>query len=519
MNKMKSIFKTTCIKARYRATIISEITIKYIKRAGNVTGRGAAMLMVSLGSQIKKAAKKTVCAIGANKKKVAIGALTACAFAFCGLATFNALTAYEYSYDGQTLGIVAEPECVYDGIEQAEETLTKEIGAQVVIDKNEDIQVKRVLKDTDKVGEEEDVVNALTSIEKIKVVSYALNITSTIDKKTGETTTHSIYLDTKEHVDEVLNKIKSEYTKDIEPKKLLEVKFEEGISATESKVLLEDIIDTPAAIKFINTGGIEEKIHVVKLGDSVASIASKYDVSRKNLKKWNSKIKDDNILYVGQEIQLREQIPLLHVITKQNVTITEDFDAQIKYDDTDNLYKGQEIVTKEGKSGNRTVNADIIERNGKQIDRIDLSFVVHKEPTISEVMRGTKERPDKIGKGYYSDPMSGSHTSSFGNRWGRLHAGMDIAGPSGTNVYAADAGVVTSAGSTSNGYGIAVRIDHGKGRTTYYAHNSKVLVKVGDIVYRGQQIAESGNTGNSTGPHLHFETRFGGVAKDPAKYL
>ena len=496
-----NFFKAVGIKARYRITIISKFAIDFLKRNTFNLGRMLAVFVL------------------ANKKRIALGAATACVFVVCAVAAINGMTGYEYSYNGETLGVVEKAECVYDGIKKAEQALTQKVGAQVVIDEEEDIQLKRVIKDADKVSEEEDVVNALTSIENIKVIAYAVNITKTVDAKAGETTSHSIYLDTRENADAVLNSVKGKYTEDIDPKELVGASFEENVTITESKVFLEDIVDTSSAIKAIMNGGVKEKIHVVELGDSLASIADKYNVSRKNLKKWNWFIEDDNVVYVGQKIHLEKQVPLLNVITKKNVTITEDFDAKTDYTDTDKLYKGQEIVTKEGKSGNRTVNADIIEKNGKQTDRIDLNFVINKEPIATEAMRGTKKRPDKIGKGYYYNPMNGSHTSSFGSRWGRIHEGMDIAGPVGSSVFAADAGVVTEAGGTSNGYGIAVRIDHGKGRTTYYAHNSKVLVKVGDIVYRGQQIAESGNTGSSTGPHLHFETRFNGVPKNPGKYL
>lgn len=493
-------FKAVGIKLRYRIAIISEIAVIFLRRNAYNIGR------------------RTISLASVNRKKVIIGAATACAFIICTVAAINGLTGYEYSYNGQILGVVDKVESVYSGIEKAERTLTQKVGARVVIDEDEDIQVKRVIKDADEVSEEQDVVKALTSIKEIKAIAYAVNIAK-VDPKTGETTTHSIYLDTRESADSVLNSIKKKFTKNIDRDELVGVYFEENVSIIESKAFLKDIVDTRAAVKTIMNGGIKERIHVVELGDSLASIASKYNVSRENLKKWNWFIEDDNIVYVGQKIHLQKQIPLLNVITKRNIMITEDFDAKTDYTDTDKLYKGQEIVTKEGKSGNRTVNADIIERNGKQIDRIDLKFVVNKEPEIAEALRGTRERPDKISKGYYFNPMNGSHTSSFGSRWGRVHEGMDIAGPVGSSVFAADAGVVTEAGATSNGYGIAVRIDHGDGRTTYYAHNSKVLVKVGDTVYRGQQIAESGNTGNSTGPHLHFETRFNGVAKDPGKYL
>lgn len=88
----------------------------------------------------------------------------------------------------------------------------------------------------------------------------------------------------------------------------------------------------------------------------------------------------------------------------------------------------------------------------------------------------------------------------------------------GTTVMAADGGTVTYAG-YSGAYGYLVTIDHQNGMETRYAHNSELLVSVGDKVYQGQSIAKSGNTGRSTGPHVHFEIRVDGVAKDPLNYL
>jgi murein DD-endopeptidase MepM/ murein hydrolase activator NlpD len=111
-------------------------------------------------------------------------------------------------------------------------------------------------------------------------------------------------------------------------------------------------------------------------------------------------------------------------------------------------------------------------------------------------------------------PARGSVTSEFGSRWGRLHAGLDIAGPIGTPIWAAKAGSVVVAG-TQSGYGTTVVLDHGGGMTTLYGHQSRLAVSVGQSVSQGQVIGYVGNTGRSTGPHLHFETRYGGSPRSP----
>ncbi|RDI74946.1 Membrane-bound metallopeptidase [Gaiella occulta] len=115
-------------------------------------------------------------------------------------------------------------------------------------------------------------------------------------------------------------------------------------------------------------------------------------------------------------------------------------------------------------------------------------------------------------------PVSGTVTSGFGPRDGRTHEGIDIAVPSGTPVGAAASGTVIQAG-WLGGYGILVVIDHGNGVSTAYAHNSGVAVTVGQRVTQGQVIAYAGSTGNSSGPHVHFEVRVGGSAVDPLGYL
>lgn len=115
-------------------------------------------------------------------------------------------------------------------------------------------------------------------------------------------------------------------------------------------------------------------------------------------------------------------------------------------------------------------------------------------------------------------PVRASVTSEFGNRWGRLHAGIDIGASTGTPIKAAKAGEVILAG-TQGGYGNAVIVDHGGGLTTMYAHQSRVAVRTGQTVSQGELLGYVGSTGHSTGPHLHFETRVSGSPQNPRRYL
>jgi murein DD-endopeptidase MepM/ murein hydrolase activator NlpD len=115
-------------------------------------------------------------------------------------------------------------------------------------------------------------------------------------------------------------------------------------------------------------------------------------------------------------------------------------------------------------------------------------------------------------------PVNGPVVSPFGMRWGRLHAGIDIAVPSGTPIHAAAAGTVVIAGWVS-GYGNYTCIDHGGGLATCYAHQQSFAVGVGAHVDQGQVIGYSDCTGHCFGPHLHFEVRINGTPVDPLGYL
>ncbi len=123
-----------------------------------------------------------------------------------------------------------------------------------------------------------------------------------------------------------------------------------------------------------------------------------------------------------------------------------------------------------------------------------------------------------IGTGRLIWPVRGPINSPFGQRWGRLHAGIDIGVPTGTPVRAADAGRVVLSGPTG-GYGNYMCIQHTRSLSTCYAHNSRLGARKGDRVRQGQVIARAGSTGNSTGPHLHFETRVNGTPVNPRRYL
>lgn len=139
-------------------------------------------------------------------------------------------------------------------------------------------------------------------------------------------------------------------------------------------------------------------------------------------------------------------------------------------------------------------------------------------PPLGPVENYLPRHPGKFSG--YIWPTKGVLTSGYGWRWGRMHRGIDIAGPIGTPIVAAAPGTVITSGWNSGGYGYMVEIQHADGSITLYAHNNRLLVREGQHVEQGEQIAEMGSTGYSTGPHSHFEVHLPGQgAVNPMAYL
>jgi murein DD-endopeptidase MepM/ murein hydrolase activator NlpD len=149
--------------------------------------------------------------------------------------------------------------------------------------------------------------------------------------------------------------------------------------------------------------------------------------------------------------------------------------------------------------------------------RRELDALEREQKRVERLLVNTSA-PIRPGSGRFIWPVNGTFTSPFGPRWGRLHAGIDLAAPTGTAIRAADTGQVALAG-WYGGYGNYTCIAHTRTLTTCYGHQSRILVQKGDVVRQGQVIGAVGSTGHSTGPHLHFEVRIGGKPVDPMGYL
>lgn len=208
--------------------------------------------------------------------------------------------------------------------------------------------------------------------------------------------------------------------------------------------------------------------------------------------------------------------PILNIDITLNETVKEAIMPKTTILSTNEIYLGQS-KNQEGLPGEKEVLKEITYSNGTKINEKNISEKVTVEPKDNIVYKGVKD-PIAGGVAFLENPSRGSITSNYGARWGKVHKGIDIAGNIGDPIKAALDGKVIEAYYSSS-YGNVITIEHGNGIQTLYAHCSKLLAKEGQEVKRGDIIAKIGNTGRSTGPHLHFELKVNGSAINPIKYI
>lgn len=287
------------------------------------------------------------------------------------------------------------------------------------------------------------------------------------------------------------------------------MEFADPIEIVENYVSPEEITDIDAAIELVIKDKEKNKIYQVGEGDCPSIVAEKNDMTLARLVELNGFADENQMLRVGDELIVAVPEPELSVIVKEEASYQEEYTAETVYIDNTEWYTTKEEVISEGAPGLRQVTAVADLRNGKEVARNITAEHILKESTPSVIERGTIVPPT------YIKPLSGGiFTSGFGARWGTVHKGIDWACPTGTPVVASSGGTIARA-EWSDSYGYVVYMSHPDGRQTRYAHLDKLLVEAGETVEQGETIALSGNTGDSTGPHVHFEILINGVQVDP----
>ncbi|WP_242831972.1 peptidoglycan DD-metalloendopeptidase family protein [Butyrivibrio sp. VCD2006] len=301
---------------------------------------------------------------------------------------------------------------------------------------------------------------------------------------------------------------------------LMSIDFGDKVEVVESYLPASEITDIATAIDEVTKDQETNQIYEIKSGDTLGTIAEDFGLPLDKLIAMNETIEnEESKIRAGDEIIVTVPEPELAVVYTTQQYYEEDYEADIIYKDNDSWYTTRTEVIQEPSAGHRKVVAKVSYINNTETGRDIQKEEVTYEAVPKIVERGTIVPPT------YIKPISGGRQSSgFGRRnaptkgASTFHKGIDWATPVGTAVMASNAGVVTRAG-WGRGYGYVIYISHADGRETRYGHLSKILVKPGQSVSQGQKIALSGNTGVSTGAHLHFEILINGAQVNPLNYL
>ena len=262
--------------------------------------------------------------------------------------------------------------------------------------------------------------------------------------------------------------------------------------------------------------------YTIQEDDYLSDICKATGLTRSQIYALNPEL-DERRLVPGRKVNISQPEVYLGIKIVKTVTYSEDIAYEtVKINDS-SLYKTQTKVKTAGRKGEKEVTAEITYIDGAVTNEKIISETVIREPVTKEIYVGTKALPTTTsplaGTGTFIRPINGGYTScSYGGYRGHVGVDLSMSGAYGKPAYASASGTVIYAG-WSGGYGKCVKISHANGYSTWYAHLSSIDVSTGQSVYQGQQIGRIGSTGNSTGPHLHFELRINGSPVNPMKYI
>ncbi len=318
---------------------------------------------------------------------------------------------------------------------------------------------------------------------------------------------------------EVLEQVSNCFVHDASNYTLVSTEIADPVEIYPEEVLPEEIWEVEAAVDYILQGREKTETYVVAKGDSLWSISRSANISQTELKKANPSL-SSNVLKTGQVLNLVVAEPKVNVQTVEQVKAYESIGYSTSTRYTAKRWYYQSTVVTKGIPGKKAVTYEVEYLNGIETGRKALHTKVESNPVTKVIERGTSKWPS-AASGRFRWPLNtGRITDRFGSYRGRghTHGGVDIGAGGGTPIYAAASGTVVIS-QYGPSYGNYVKIDHGNGYATLYAHASSRLVNVGQWVSKGQIIARVGTTGNSTGNHLHFEVQRNGTRINPLQFF
>lgn len=443
-------------------------------------------------------------------KKSTIGIAMASAILFSstlGVAVYqDSNRAYEVKVGKEVVGVVSKKSSIDRVVSSIEEEKSSEY--------QQEVELEQVLEVAEVKAEKADLTQPeelKTKIEeKVAVLADAFDIA--ID---GDVV---VSVNSEEEANQIVEALKSRNMEKYGTEHTVEARIIQSIVTQASKVDVSKMKSVEEAVEIIETGGIEIIEHEMKPGENFWSISKEYNTTSEEIEAANPD-KDPTKVRDGEIIKINTPKPYVTVELLEEIEVEEEILFETVYEMNSEMYEDTEEVKTEGVNGKAKKKVKKTSVDGKETSAEVLSEEVMLEPVSRVIVKGTKERPSGVGTGSFQTPTRGYISSRFGPRWGTIHRGLDIAAPTGTPIVASDSGKVTYAGYNNGGYGYMVKVSHGNGFETLYAHASQLYVSVGDVVNAGDTLAAVGSTGNSTGPHLHFEVIKNGEKVNPENYL
>lgn len=385
----------------------------------------------------------------------------------------------------------------------------------------------------------EEVYNIISEQKAFTIKGYTVSITggeveytlNLLHKEDFETAINNVILNFIDEAD--YNKYKDGTFEDIESTGyyIEYIDLHNTIAITESYLSVDSLILTnPDEVsKYLLYGTLDEQnTYVAQRGDTIESIATAHQLNSKELLIANPQFTNEsNLLFPGDVINVSLINPLFTLLVDKYMISdkTKYIETEIQYDAT--KLRTYEQVISEGEEGLDRVTERLRYENGQLVLTNNLNVQELKPMTKKVIVKGTRTSGGSSGSAGYNpggtvivlgdsdnwaQPALSTNrlTSPYGWRWGRMHEGIDFSGAGhGSAIFSVTGGTVIEANYSNKAAGNHVIIDHNNGYFTAYLHLSKIQVKVGEGVSRGQQIGTMGNTGRSTGTHLHFEVRSG----------
>ena len=441
---------------------------------------------------------------------------------------------YEVYLDDKAVGTIASKEELEDYIDENGAYYKNKFDVDKVYSPK-GLQIRKLTTYNGDVDSISEIYKKISKNESFTVRGYEFVIKKEIapDEKTkAELTTQSVYvLDKdvfKKAVEILIRTFVGEdeykaYIQDTQVKientgeEIQNVYINEDITVKETNIPVDEVIYTDENIlaNYLLYGKNQKaREYLVQAGDTIENVAFNNKISPEEVLISNSNLTSTtNLLYPGQKLQIIETNPQISVVEESYVVedIESKYTTEERYDN--NTAIGQDKVIQEGQNGLERVAQKVRKINGV-INYVDpQGKTVLKEPVSKIILKGNKYIPDVGSTSSWGWPTDSGWTLSSGYVWRtnpvtgkrELHGGLDISGTGyGSKIYATNNGRVKEA-SYHYSYGNHVIIDHNNGYLTLYAHMSRINVKVGQVVARGDVIGYVGMTGTATGPHVHYE--------------